>query len=149
MAHAIDFGEYFDYQTLCRHLQGLAADYPALAQLEVIGQRWRGRDIHCVTLTNADTGAHDSKPAFYIDAGIHAEEVATTQTAVYHHLAFADELWQRRRCHLAAGQPGVLHHPAHQPRRRGNQPEDSPSLVRQRTLAARRGTNAWICASAI
>ena len=83
MAYAIDFGEYFDYQTLCRHLQGLAADYPALAQLQVIGQSWRGRDIHCVTLTNDDTGAHDSKPAFYIDAGIHAEEVATTQTAVY------------------------------------------------------------------
>ncbi len=83
MAYAIDFGEYFDYETLCRHLQGLATAYPALAQLEVIGQSWRGREIHCVTLTNADSGAHDSKPAFYIDAGIHAEEVATTQTTVY------------------------------------------------------------------
>ena len=83
MTTTIDFGEYFDYQTLCGHLQGLAAAYPALASLEVIGQSWRGRDIHCMTLTNSATGAHTDKPAFYIDAGIHAEEVATTQTAVY------------------------------------------------------------------
>ena len=83
MTYTIDFGEYFDYQTLCAHLQGLADAYPALASLEVIGQSWRGRDIHCLTLTNTATGAHSDKPAFYIDAGIHAEEVATTQTAVY------------------------------------------------------------------
>ena len=64
-------------------MTGLAAAYPALATLEVIGNSWRGRDIHCMTITNAATGPHDSKPAFYIDGGIHAEEVATTQTAVY------------------------------------------------------------------
>ncbi|MCY4465487.1 MAG: M14 family metallopeptidase [Chloroflexi bacterium] len=83
MSTAIDFGEYFDYQTLCNHLQGLADAYPALASLEVIGQSWRGRAIHCMTVTNTATGSHTDKPAFYIDAGIHAEEVATTQTAVY------------------------------------------------------------------
>ena len=79
----IDFGEYFDYETLSRHLTGLAAAYPDFASLESIGQSWRGRDIHCITLTNAASGSHERKPAFYIDGGIHAEEVATTQTAVY------------------------------------------------------------------
>ena len=83
MTYEIDFGEYFDYATLGRHLTGLAAAYPALAALDVIGSSWRGRDLYCMTITNAATGPHDSKPAFYIDGGIHAEEVATTQTAVY------------------------------------------------------------------
>ncbi len=83
MPYAIDFGEYFDYETLSRHLTGLAAAYPNFASLESIGQSWRGRDIHCITLTNAATGGPECKPAFYIDGGIHAEEVATTQTAVY------------------------------------------------------------------
>ncbi len=36
-----------------------------------------------MTLTNSATGAHDTKPAFYIDAHIHAEEVATSHTALY------------------------------------------------------------------
>jgi hypothetical protein len=36
-----------------------------------------------MTLTNTATGAHDTKPAFYIDAHIHAEEVATSHTALY------------------------------------------------------------------
>ena len=83
MPYDIDFGEYFDYETLSRYLTGLAAAYPDFASLEAIGQTWRGRDIHCITLTNAATGGHERKPAFYIDGGIHAEEVATTQTAVY------------------------------------------------------------------
>ena len=53
MPYDIDFGEYFDYETLSRHLTGLAAAYPDFASLESIGQSWRGRDIHCITLTNA------------------------------------------------------------------------------------------------
>lgn len=83
MTTNIDFGEYFDYETLGKHLKGLAETYPAFAALDVIGSSWRKRDIYCMTITNAATGPHDSKPAFYIDGGIHAEEVATTQTAVY------------------------------------------------------------------
>lgn len=79
----IDFSEYFRYDELTAHLQALAAAYPALARLESIGQSWRGREIWAMTLTSSATGPHDSKPAFYIDAHIHAEEVATSHTALY------------------------------------------------------------------
>lgn len=79
----IDFSEYFRYDALTAHLQALAAAYPALAQLDSIGQSWRGREIWAMTLTNSATGPHHSKPAFYIDAHIHAEEVATSHTALY------------------------------------------------------------------
>jgi murein tripeptide amidase MpaA len=83
MAYEIDFSEYFLYDDLTRHLHGLAAAYPAFAQLDSIGKSWRGRDVWCLTLTNSATGTHADKPAFYIDAHIHAEEVATSHTALY------------------------------------------------------------------
>lgn len=83
MAYDIDFGEYFLYDDLTAHLRGLAAAYPAFAALDSIGKSWRGRDVWCMTLTNSATGSHADKPAFYIDAHIHAEEVATSHTALY------------------------------------------------------------------
>jgi murein tripeptide amidase MpaA len=83
VAYDIDFGEYFLYDELTAHLRGLAAAYPAFAALDSIGKSWRGRDVWCLTLTNSATGSHADKPAFYIDAHIHAEEVATSHTALY------------------------------------------------------------------
>lgn len=83
MAYQIDFAEYFDYESLTRHLHGLADAYPVLATLDSIGRSVRGRDIWCMTLTSPKNGGHDDKPAFYIDANIHAEEVSTTSVALY------------------------------------------------------------------
>lgn len=83
MTCAIDFSEYFDFAQLTRHLRALADAWPALASLESLGHSWRGREIWALTLTNTATGPHHEKPAFYIDAHIHAEEVATSQTALY------------------------------------------------------------------
>ena len=81
--YALDFSEYFRYDDLTRHLHGLAAAYPALASLQSLGKSWRGRELWAMTLTNSATGADHEKPAFYIDAHIHAEEVATSRTALY------------------------------------------------------------------
>jgi len=58
MPYEIDFGEYFLYDELTRHLHGLAAAYPRLAHLQSIGKSWRERDIWCMTLTNPETGPH-------------------------------------------------------------------------------------------
>lgn len=79
----IDFSEYFLYDDLTRHLQGMAAAYPNLATLDSLAKSWRGRDVWAITITNNATGVHHEKPAFYIDAHIHAEEVATSHTALY------------------------------------------------------------------
>ncbi len=83
MSYTLHFGEYFLFQELSQHLQGMAEAYPQLASLQSIGKSWQDRDIWCMTLTNSATGSHDEKPAFYIDAHIHAEEVATSHTALY------------------------------------------------------------------
>ncbi|NJR12954.1 hypothetical protein HC776_03670 [bacterium] len=83
MAYVLDFGEYFLYDDLSLHVKGLTDAYPQLASLASLGKSWHGRDIWCVTVTNSETGTPDKKPAFYIDAHIHAEEVATSHTALY------------------------------------------------------------------
>lgn len=81
--YPIDFSEYLLYDDLTAHLHGLVAAYPELARVESLGTSWRGRDIWAFTVTNTATGSDENKPAFYIDAHIHAEEVATSHTALY------------------------------------------------------------------
>lgn len=83
MAYDMSFDEYFVYDELTGHLKELAADYADLASLESLGKSWQGREIWCMTITNPETGTPDSKPAFYIDGHIHAEEVTTSHTAMY------------------------------------------------------------------
>lgn len=83
MTYPIDFTAYFRYDDLTRHLHGLEDAYPSLAALSSIGKSHRGRDVWLMTITNRATGPDSDKPAFYIDANIHAEEVSTTSVALY------------------------------------------------------------------
>lgn len=79
----ISFDTYHDYDAMTGHLQALAAAYPHLATLTSIGRTHRGRDVWFMQITNPDTGPALEKPGFYIDAQIHAEEHATSATALY------------------------------------------------------------------
>ena len=79
----IAFDTYFTYDQMTAHLQELAKAYPQLCKLTSIAKSFRGRDVWFLTITNFDTGATLEKPGFYIDAQIHAEEHATSATALY------------------------------------------------------------------
>ena len=71
------------YEEFTAALQELVAAFPALATLESAGKSFHGRDIWAVTLTNQATGAHDTKPGFYIDGNNHGEEVITSAVTLY------------------------------------------------------------------
>jgi murein tripeptide amidase MpaA len=79
----IPFDTYHDYDAMTAHLQALAAAYPDLCKLTSIARSFRGREVWFVELTNPKTGPALEKPGFYIDAQIHAEEHATSATALY------------------------------------------------------------------
>ena len=79
----IPFDTYHDYDAMTAHLRALAAAYPGLCKLSSIARSFRGRDVWFVELTNPDKGPGHEKPGFYIDAQIHAEEHATSATALY------------------------------------------------------------------
>ena len=82
-APEIRFDTYYDYEELTERLRSLATSYPGLAQLESLGKTHQGRDIWVMNLTNLETGTAEYKPAYYLDAQIHAEEHATSAVALY------------------------------------------------------------------
>jgi murein tripeptide amidase MpaA len=79
---------YYTYDLLTELLGSWVADYPRLATLTPIGTSAEGRSIWVVTVTNQATGPDHEKPAYYIDANIHAAEVMTSSLALatIHHL---------------------------------------------------------------
>lgn len=79
----IAFDRYYDFDEMTAHLHALAAAYPRLATLTSIAKSHRGRDVWFMQITNPDTGPALEKPGYYIDAQIHAEEHATSATALY------------------------------------------------------------------
>lgn len=79
----IPFDTYHDYDAMTGYLHALADAYPHLARLTSIAKSHRGRDVWFMQIANPETGAPEDKPGFYIDAQIHAEEHATSATALY------------------------------------------------------------------
>jgi murein tripeptide amidase MpaA len=79
----VQFNTYYRYDDLTRILQGFADEYPQLVRVESIGKSFEGRDIWLVTVTNAETGEAENKPALWVDANIHATEVAPSSACLY------------------------------------------------------------------
>ena len=74
---------YYRYADLTALLQRWTADHPHLLALDTIGKSYEGRDIWVVTITNTGSGAHDTKPAYFVDANIHAGEVTGVATVLW------------------------------------------------------------------
>jgi len=79
----IPFDTYLDYAAMTAHLQALAAAHPTFAKLTSVAKSFQGRDVWLMEITNPATGPAHEKPGYYIDAQIHAEEHATSATALY------------------------------------------------------------------
>ncbi len=79
----ITFDTYYTYTQLTERLAWLAGQHPQLVQLGVLGKSHGGRDIPLVVLTNTATGPDTDKPAFWVDANIHATELTASMAALY------------------------------------------------------------------
>ncbi|MGQ9482627.1 M14 family metallopeptidase [Chloroflexus sp.] len=80
---AIDFTRYYRPHEVEAALKAWAEEYPHLCSLRSIGTSYEGRSIWLLTLTNQATGADDEKPAFWLDANIHATEVTGCMGALH------------------------------------------------------------------
>ena len=82
------FDRFLRYDEMTAWLHELAADHPELMTVESYGHSFEGRDLWVATLTDGSTGAHDTKPAHWVDANIHAIEVTGGVAALHliHHL---------------------------------------------------------------
>ncbi len=77
------YDQYFKYDELTEILKGFAADYPDYVRLTSCGKSSEGRELWFVTLTKREAGLPEDKPAFGVNANIHAGEVTGTMCAVY------------------------------------------------------------------
>ena len=82
-AAGIGANRYLTHEEMTDDLRALASAYPHLAALESIGRSHHGRDIWLMTLTQDATGPAAAKPALYVDANNHGEEVVTSAAALY------------------------------------------------------------------
>lgn len=78
-----DFDRYLRYDELTAWLRDLVAAHPDLLALESYGTSHEGRDLWLVTATDTSTGSHDTKPAHWVDASIHAIELSGTVAACH------------------------------------------------------------------
>lgn len=79
----ITFNTYYTYSQLAERLAWLAGQHPQIMQVRALGKSFEGRDIPLVVLTQAATGPDTDKPAFWIDANIHATELTASMAALY------------------------------------------------------------------
>jgi len=95
------FDRFLRYDELSATLHAFAEAHPGLVSIESYGTSFEGRPLLLVTVTDASTGAHDTKPAHWVDANIHSVEVTGGVAALYllHHLVSQFE----------AGDPVVMH----------------------------------------
>ncbi len=79
----VRFDKFYRYDELTKILRAWAKEKPGLFKLSSIGKSYEGRDIWLASITNNKTGPDKEKPAFWLEANIHAGEV-TTCTAALH-----------------------------------------------------------------
>lgn len=75
------FDRFLRHEELGAWLDELAAAHPDLMQIETYGRSHEGRELRLVTITDIATGTHDTKPAHWVDASIHAVELTATVAA--------------------------------------------------------------------
>ena len=79
----IQYDRYYRNAEFTSVLQQLVQTYPRLLAMESVGKSHEGRDIWVMTVTNQDTGTALDKPAYWVDANIHASELAGGAAAMY------------------------------------------------------------------
>lgn len=83
MQHSLPYDHYYRYEEIAGILRGYAQQHPELTRLTVIGTTPQGRDILALEVTDKSTGAFEDKPAYYMEANIHAGEVTGSMVAMY------------------------------------------------------------------
>jgi hypothetical protein len=79
----IDWNRYYTHEETNAIMAELARRYPELVRIRVIGESYLGAPLTLAEVTNRATGAPETKPALYLDGGIHAQELTASSVALY------------------------------------------------------------------
>ena len=80
---AAQWNRYHDYAESAKLIQDLAKEYPDFARLQSLGKSFGGREMWVLTITNFAAGDEKQRPGFWIDGGIHANEIQGVEVALY------------------------------------------------------------------
>jgi hypothetical protein len=75
--------QYHDYAQVTQLGRDLVKAYPNLVKMESVGKSYEGRDLWVLTISDFDSDKVENKPGFYIDGGIHANEMQGVEVAMY------------------------------------------------------------------
>jgi len=78
----MDFNRYFTNQELEDTVSKWRDSYPDLLEIKTLGKSFEDRSINLLIVTNQKSGPDIEKPAVWIDANIHAAEIAGTTTSL-------------------------------------------------------------------
>jgi hypothetical protein len=79
----LDFNRWHDVAELQADLRTLEKAYPKFLKYISLGKSYGGRDIAAMVVNNPDTGADTTKPAMYIEANIHGNEIQGGEICIY------------------------------------------------------------------
>lgn len=79
----IDFNRWHDVEELYADMHRLQQAWPKFLKTAVVGKSRDGRDILLVTVHNPETGPESSKPAMYIEANVHGNEIQGGEICLY------------------------------------------------------------------
>ncbi|RPJ84570.1 MAG: hypothetical protein EHM13_03765, partial [Acidobacteria bacterium] len=79
----IDFNRWHDVAELQADMKALEKAYPKFLKYISLGKSHGGRDIAAMIVNNPETGADASKPAMYIEANIHGNEIQGGEVCLY------------------------------------------------------------------
>lgn len=74
---------YHDYAQVTQLGRDLVKAYPNLVKMASVGKSYEGRDLWVLTISDFNSGELENKPGFYIDGGIHANEMQGVEVAMY------------------------------------------------------------------
>ncbi|MFN7845456.1 MAG: M14 family metallopeptidase [Pirellula sp.] len=77
------WNRYHDNEEIETILKQLETQFPRLVQIESVGKSTEGREMWIATITNREVGQEETKPGFWIDGGIHANEIQANEVALY------------------------------------------------------------------
>jgi hypothetical protein len=77
------WNRYHDYATVTALLQQLVKAHPDRAKLQSLGKSYGDREMWVITITTFQHGREEDKPGFWIDGGIHANEIQSVEVALY------------------------------------------------------------------
>lgn len=79
----LDFNRWHDVAELQADLRTLEKAYPKFLKYISLGKSYDGRDIAAMIVNNPDTGPDTAKPALYIEANIHGNEIQGSEICLY------------------------------------------------------------------